>query len=309
MRIIIKGKQAGQFFGLPVLENMEKCRLCPRNCNIDRNEKAGYCGVGDKIKIGRAAPHYWEEPFISGERGSGTVFFSGCSLRCVFCQNKKISGGELGRTVSVEELAEIYLSLEASGVHNVNLVTATHYTDKVAESIVLAKKRGCKLPFLWNSSGYEHVETMKRLDGLIDIYLPDMKYHSSEISKKYSNCPDYFEVTKKAISEMRRQTGTLFVKNGLLKFGTVVRHLVLPTYTEDSKKIIEYLYSTYGDSIYISIMSQYVPFGSVPDELNRRITEDEYNEVVDFAMSLGVKNAFIQERESAAESFIPDFFE
>ncbi len=288
---------------------MEKCTLCPRNCAIDRREKSGYCGVGAEIKIGRAAPHYWEEPFISGENGSGTVFFSGCSLHCVFCQNKKISRGELGRAVSVDELAEIYLSLEASGVHNINLVTASHYTDKVAESIVLAKKRGCRSPFLWNSSGYEHVETLKKLDGLIDIYLPDMKYHSSELSKKYSNCSDYFEVASKAISEMRRQTGTPLVKNGLLKYGTVVRHLVLPTYTEDSKKVIEYLYSTYGDSVYISIMSQYVPFGSVPEEINRRITEDEYNEVVEFARSLGVTNAFIQEPESATESFIPEFNE
>ena len=265
--------------------------------------------MGDEIKIGRAAPHYWEEPFISGENGSGTVFFSGCSLHCVFCQNKKISRGELGRMVSVVELAEIYLSLEASGVHNVNLVTASHYTDKVAESIILAKKRGCRLPFLWNSSGYEHVETLKKLDGLIDIYLPDMKYHSSELSKKYSNCSDYFEVASKAISEMRRQTGTPLVKNGLLKYGTVVRHLVLPTYTEDSKKVIEYLYSTYGDSIYISIMSQYVPFGNVPEEINRRITEEEYDDVVEYAQSIGVTNAFLQERESAVESFIPEFYE
>lgn len=294
---------------MPVLENMEKCRLCPRNCNINREETVGYCGVGDKIKIGRAAPHHWEEPFISGENGSGTVFFSGCSLRCVFCQNKKISRGEVGRAISIDELAEIYLSLERQGVHNVNLVTATHYTEKVAESIVLAKKRGCRLPFLWNSSGYEHVETLKKLDGLIDIYLPDMKYHSSELSKKYSNCPDYFELSSKAIHEMRRQTGTPLVKNGLLKYGTVVRHLVLPNCVTDSKKIIEYLYSTYGDSIYISIMSQYVPFGSVPEEINRRITEEEYDDVVEYAQSIGVTNAFLQERESAVESFIPEFGE
>ena len=207
-----------------------------------------------------------------------------------------------------DELSEIYLELEASGVHNVNLVTASHYTEKVAESIKLAKLRGCKLPFLWNSSGYDHVETLKKLDGLVDIYLPDMKYFSSKISKKYSNCADYFERTASAIAEMKRQTGTPLVKNGLLRYGTVVRHLVLPSYTEDSKKIIEYLYSTYGDSIYISIMSQYVPLGNVPEEINRRITEEEYNDVVDYAKKLGVTNAFLQERESATESFIPEFY-
>lgn len=286
---------------------MGKCNLCPRNCNIDRTEGVGYCKVGDEIKIGRAAPHHWEEPFISGEKGSGTVFFSGCSLQCVFCQNKRISNGSIGRTVTTDELVDLYFELEQQGVHNVNLVTATHYTDKVARSIETAKARGLKLPFLWNSSGYERVETLKRLDGLIDIYLPDMKYHSSELSKRYSNCPNYFEVASKAIDEMRNQTGTPFVKNGMLLFGTVVRHLVLPSHTSDSKKIIEYLYSTYGDSIYISIMSQYVPFGVVPPELDRRITEGEYDEVVRYATSLGVRNAFLQELESASESFIPEF--
>lgn len=286
---------------------MNKCNLCPRGCSVDRTSNVGYCGVTDEIKIARAAPHYWEEPFISGENGSGTVFFSGCSLHCVYCQNKKISGGDVGKHITVDELVDVYFSLEAQGVHNINLVTPSHYADKIALSIERAKVKGLKLPFLWNSSGYERVETLKRLDGLVDIYLPDLKYYSSELSKRYSNAPDYFDVASKAIKEMRRQTGTPFVKHGLLRYGTVVRHLVLPCNTDDSKKVLEYLYSTYGDSIYISIMSQYVPFGIVPPELDRRISESEYDSVVEYAKSIGITNAFIQERESATESFIPEF--
>lgn len=288
---------------------MSKCNICPRGCAVERTSAVGYCGVGDEIKIARAAPHYWEEPFISGENGSGTVFFSGCSLRCVYCQNKKISGGGAGKRITVDELVDVYFSLESQGVHNINLVTPSHYTDKIALSIELAKVKGLKLPFLWNSSGYERVETLKKLDGLIDIYLPDLKYHSSELSSRYSNAPDYFEVACKAIKEMRRQTGTPLIKHGLLRYGTVVRHLVLPNCVDDSKKVLEYLYSTYGDSVYISIMSQYVPFGDVPPELGRRITEAEYESVVEYARSLGITNAFIQDRESATESFIPEFSE
>lgn len=288
---------------------MSKCKICPRGCAVERTSAVGYCGVGDEIKIARAAPHYWEEPFISGENGSGTVFFSGCSLRCVYCQNKKISGGGAGKRITVDELVDVYFSLESIGVHNINLVTPSHYTDKIALSIELAKVKGLKLPFLWNSSGYERVETLKRLDGLIDIYLPDLKYHSSELSSRYSNAPDYFEVACKAIKEMRRQTGTPLIKHGLLRYGTVVRHLVLPNCVDDSKNVLEYLYSTYGDSVYISIMSQYVPFGDVPPELGRRITEAEYESVVEYARSLGITNAFIQDRESATESFVPEFSE
>lgn len=246
---------------------------------------------------------------ISGAHGSGTVFFSGCPLGCVYCQNRKISNGENGVAVTTEELTHIYLKLQEMGANNINLVTPTHYALAVRESVLDAKKRGLQLPIVYNTGGYEKVETLKMLEGIVDIYLPDFKYFGSEISARYSDAPDYFEVAKKAMDEMKRQAGEPVVENGLMKRGVIVRHLVLPGYTEDSKKVIRYLYETYGDSIYLSIMNQYTPLENVKDypEINRRITEEEYDEVVDFAIGLGVENAFIQEGETAEESFIPDF--
>ena len=253
----------------------------------------------------------WEEPPISGERGSGTVFFTGCPLRCVFCQNHKIADGTNGVPVTADELAQIFLKLQDLGAHNINLVTATHFVPGVIDALKEAKSKGLEIPILYNSSGYESVETLKLLKGLVDIYLPDFKYVSGEIAKRYSKAPDYFEVASKALEEMFSQVGSpIFDEDGLIKRGVVVRHLILPGYTDDSKAVIDYLFNTYGDNIYISIMNQYTPLSaqlaSFP-ELDRTLTDAEYDEVVDFAVDLGVTNAFVQEGSAAAESFIPDF--
>ena len=291
---------------------MNSCFLCPRNCGANRKEKeAGICGEYDTIRIARASLHMWEEPPISGERGSGTVFFTGCPLRCVFCQNHKIADGTNGVPVTADELAQIFLKLQDLGAHNINLVTATHFVPGVIDALKEAKSKGLEIPILYNSSGYESVETLKLLKGLVDIYLPDFKYVSGEIAKRYSKAPDYFEVASKALEEMFSQVGSpIFDEDGLIKRGVVVRHLILPGYTDDSKAVIDYLFNTYGDNIYISIMNQYTPLSaqlaSFP-ELDRTLTDAEYDEVVDFAVDLGVTNAFVQEGSAAAESFIPDF--
>ena len=290
---------------------MQSCNLCPRNCKVYRNQEAGVCGEYDTIRIARASLHMWEEPPISGEGGSGTVFFTGCPLHCVFCQNHNIADGTNGVPVTTDELARIFLKLQEMGAHNVNLVTATHFVPGVIDALKKAKDSGLVIPIVYNSSGYENVETIKLLSGLIDIYLPDFKYVSHEISLRYSNAPDYFEVAKAALCEMFDQVGTpVFDSTGLLKKGVVVRHLILPGCVDDSKDVIDYLFGTYQDDMYISIMNQYTPLPAQLaryPKLNRTLTDDEYDEVVDFAIGLGITNAFIQEGAAAAESFIPDF--
>jgi len=309
---------------------------CPRECGADREHGTGFCGGGALPKIARAALHFWEEPCISGVNGSGTVFFSGCSLRCVYCQNRKIALGDVGTTVSVERLSEIYLELQEQGAHNINLVTPAHETDAVVRSLERAKRQGLQIPTVYNTGSYEKVENLKRLEGLVDVWLPDLKYYSPELSARYSAAPDYFEVAKNAIAEMYRQAGKpVFVplrndanhdgitdaevnsqeaedEMQLIKRGVIVRHMVIPTHTADSKRIIEYLYRTYGDDIFISIMSQYTPVIDAETakeypELARKLTEREYDAVVDYAIELGVENAFIQEGDVAEESFIPAF--
>ena len=283
----------------------------------------------NEIRIGRAALHMWEEPCISGSTGSGTVFFSGCSLRCVFCQNYKISMKNVGKTVSVSELADTFVRLQDEGACNINLVTPTHFVPHITQALDKAKCRGLNIPVVYNTGTYDTVDTIKMLEGYVDIYLPDFKYMSSELSKRYSNAPDYSIVAKKAIGEMYRQVGMPeFVSAGealredvenaqsteeqmLMKKGMIVRHLVLPGCTEDSKEIIKYLYETYGDNIYISIMNQYTPLSTVGNirELNRKVTQSEYDDVVDYALDIGVTNGFIQEGDTALESFIPEFGE
>ena len=294
---------------------------CPRECGADREHGTGFCGGGALPKIARAALHFWEEPCISGVNGSGTVFFSGCSLRCVYCQNRKIALGDVGTTVSVERLSEIYLELQDQGAHNINLVTPAHETDAVVRSLERAKRQGLQIPTVYNTGSYEKVENLKRLEGLVDVWLPDLKYYSPELSARYSSAPDYFEVAKTAIAEMYRQAGTpVFIplkeseteELQLINRGVIVRHMVIPTHTADSKKIVEYLYRTYGDDIFISIMSQYTPVIDAETakeypELARKLTEREYDAVVDYAIELGVENAFIQEGDVAEESFIPAF--
>ena len=290
------------------------CTLCPRNCAVDRkNGEKGICGQTSELKVARAALHFWEEPCISGTTGSGTVFFSGCSLHCVFCQNESIANGTVGKHITIERLAEIFFELEKQGANNINLVTPGHFIPQIREALLLAKKQGLTLPIVYNTSSYENVEALKSLDGLIEIYLPDFKYMSSELSAKYSHAADYAKVAKAAIAEMVRQTGTpVFDENGedgLIKRGTIVRHLTLPGCMEDSKEILKYLHDTYGEQIYISIMNQFTPLENVAayPELNRKITEEEYEELIDYAIDLGVEQGFIQEGETAEESFIPAF--
>ena len=292
----------------------KKCTLCPRNCSVDRgNGERGICGQTNDIKVARAALHFWEEPCISGEEGSGTVFFSGCSLHCVFCQNEEIANGTVGKVISVERLAEIFLELQEKGANNINLVTPGHFIPQIKEALTLAWEKGLKLPIVYNTSSYESIEAIKSLEGFVDIYLPDFKYMSSELSGKYSHASDYAKVAKNVIAEMVRQTGKpVFEKDddeGILKKGTIVRHLMLPGCMEDSKAVIRHLYETYGNDIYISIMSQFTPLSNVQNypELNRKVTEEEYEELVDYALELGMEQGFIQEGDVAEESFIPTF--
>lgn len=290
------------------------CGLCNRKCRVDRdNGEKGFCGETSEIRCGRAALHMWEEPCISGTRGSGTVFFTGCVLKCVFCQNSVLAESKVGKPVTVSRLAEIFLELQNKGAHNINLVTPTHFVPSIRESIILSKKNGLVVPIVYNTGSYESVDTIKSLEGLVDIYLPDLKYVSSELSKKYSKVPDYFETAKKAINEMVRQTGTPeFDDDGIMKKGVIVRHLLLPGCLSDSKNVIKYLYDTYRDDIFISIMNQYTPMEGIGDkypELNRKVRKKEYDRLVDYAIDIGVTNGFIQEGGTAKESFIPEFTE
>ena len=286
------------------------CRLCPRNCKVNREQgQAGFCGMPASIFVARASLHMWEEPCISGTNGSGTVFFTGCNLKCVFCQNHVIAIGQKGKEVSVDKLAELFLMLQEKGAHNINLVTPSHYIPGIVNALRLAKSKGLSLPIVYNTSGYDSVSSLAMLDGLVDVYLPDFKYVSNELSSRYSHASDYFEVAKKSLAEMFRQVGTPIFDGDLLKKGVVVRHLLLPGCTEDSKAVIRYLYETYRDQIFISIMNQYTPLPHVAayPEINRKVTPEEYDEVVDYAIELGVENGFIQEGDTAEESCIPEF--
>ena len=286
-----------------------KCNLCPRNCGVDRKEKNGICNVDEDVMVARAALHFWEEPCISGENGSGTVFFSGCSLGCVFCQNKEISRGNKGKKIDVGRLAEIFLELQEKAALNINLVTPTHFIPQIIKALEIARNGGLHIPVVYNTSGYEKKESLMLLDKKINVYLPDFKYMSGEIAKKYSKAEDYPEVAKDAIDEMVNQCPKIeFDDNGIIKSGVIVRHMILPGRAEDSKKIIEYLYKTYKDSIYLSIMNQYTPINMDKyPEINRSITKAEYDSVIDYAIKIGVENAFIQEGGTVSESFIPEF--
>lgn len=290
---------------------LKDCHLCPRNCSVDRLAgQKGFCGVDAEIMVARAALHMWEEPCISGKEGSGAVFFSGCSLGCVFCQNRTISKGQSGKVITVERLAELFLDLQGQKANNINLVTAGHFLPQVREALILAKEQGLTIPVVYNSSGYEKAEMLRYLDGLVDIYLPDLKYLEADLAGKYSHAKDYPEVAMKALEEMVRQIGTPeFDERGMMKKGVIVRHLLLPGHVRNSKKVLEYLYGTYGDQIYISLMNQYTPMPAMKDDpqLSRKVTDREYDRLLDHAISLGVTNCFIQEGETAKESFIPEF--
>ena len=290
---------------------MSACTLCPRECHVDRSSgKKGFCGMDGTIYLARAALHMWEEPCISGTKGSGAVFFSGCGLRCCFCQNHDIAIGSRGLAVSVERLGEIFLELKEKGAANINLVTGAHYVPQIIEALKLARMQGMDLPVVYNSSGYEKLETLKLLEGYVDIYLPDLKYMEPDLAQKFSHAPDYVERAKAAIKEMVRQSGSCqFGEDGYIRRGTIVRHLILPGHTKNSRKVLRYLHETYWEEIYISIMNQYTPvreFGEFK-ELNRKVTKREYEKVLDTAVEMGIQNGFIQEGETASESFIPEF--
>lgn len=287
-----------------------KCNLCPRNCNVDREKgELGYCGASSDMVIARYSLHMWEEPIISGEHGSGTIFFSYCSMRCCFCQNYEISELHKGRVVSVEEFCDICLELQDNGASNINLVTPTHYVPYIVKGLRLAKDSGLNIPIVYNSSAYENIDTIKMLDGLVDIYLPDLKYYDNIYGIKYSKCNDYFKYASSAIEEMVRQVGSIEMdNNGMLKKGVIVRHLLLPGALEDSKKIIKYLYDRYKDNIIISIMNQYTPARKLEyEELNHKVKDNDYDELINYAYDLGIRNAFIQEGETQDASFIPNF--
>ncbi len=287
------------------------CELCPRECRADRARgERGYCGMPMEPYLARAALHKWEEPCISGEEGSGTVFFSGCTLRCVYCQNQKIARGEVGKKVSIPRLAEIFLELQAQGANNINLVTAGHFLPSVIKALKKAKAQGLSIPIVYNTGGYEKADMLHKLHGLVDIWLPDYKYRSEELSKRYSHAPDYPRRAKEAIQEMAEQAGkAVFDRRGIMQRGVIVRHLVLPGCVSDSKDVLEMLWDTWRDQIWVSIMSQYTPLSHVAEypELNRRVTQEEYQEVVDYARFLGMTQVYIQEGDCATESFIPDF--
>ncbi|MCR5148171.1 MAG: radical SAM protein [Eubacterium sp.] len=290
----------------------EECLLCPRDCGVNRNLHKGYCHVGSDLMVSRAALHMWEEPVISGKEGSGTVFFSGCNMGCVFCQNRAISRGKAGRAISAERLVEIFFELKEKGANNINLVTADHFIPSVRGAIVRAKNEGLKLPFLLNTSSYIKVDTLKSLEGLIDIYLPDMKYIRNEDSLKYSHAPHYVETAKEAIDEMfRQQPECHFNDKNIIQKGVVVRHLLMPGMLIQAKMIVKYLHERYGANIYISLMNQYTPdmeyLQKEYPEICRKVTEYEYKSLIDYAADIGVVNGFMQVGETAEESFIPEF--
>lgn len=293
------------------MNKYENCLLCPRKCGINRRTgQTGVCGVSSEIKVARAALHYWEEPCISGKRGSGAVFFSGCSLHCVFCQNREISDGKAGKVISKERLSDIFMELADKGANNINLVTPGQYIPDIVWAVNDAKSRGMKLPIIYNTSGYENVTELKLLEGIVDVYLPDFKYMDSTLSARYSRAKDYPSVAKQALSEMVRQQPEVVIDDatGLIQKGVIVRQLLLPGHVNDAKAVLKYLYDTYRDHVYISMMSQFTPI-ALKDypEINRTVTKREYERLVNYALEIGITNAFIQEGDVAKDSFIPAF--
>lgn len=287
---------------------MGMCGSCPRQCKVDREFGKGFCGVGDKPKVAKAFLHKWEEPCISGTNGSGTVFFSGCNLRCVFCQNYDISQKYIGKEISIEELSNIYLKLQQMGANNINLVNPTHYAMQIKKSLEISSS--LKIPVIYNTNAYENINVLKEIEGMVDVYLPDFKYIEQSSAIKYSGVQDYFEVASEAIKEMYRQVGgPVFDENGLIKRGLIIRHLILPGLSRESMKILDYIKNNFPEDIYISLMSQYTPCFNVEKypEINRRITRSEYNRVLSHFFKLGFENGYVQERESASVEYIPEF--
>lgn len=290
---------------------LKNCELCPRNCGVDRlNGGVGFCSSNLNVRIAKVSLHNWEEPCISGTNGSGTIFFSGCNLKCIFCQNYKISQENYGLEVSIERLSDIFLEQQERGAHNINLVTPTHYVPQIIEALKISKSKGLALPILYNTNSYENVSTIKALDGYIDVYLPDLKYFNNKYSIKYSSAPEYFKYAALAINEMVSQVGdAIFDDNGLIKKGVIIRHLMLPGLLFDSKKIVDYIYNTFGDKVYLSLMNQYTPMHNsyTCPEIDKVLNPKHYDALIDYCISLGVKNGFIQDNGTSSESFVPDF--
>lgn len=291
-----------------MLSLYKECRLCARNCGVDRTSGIGYCRMPSEMYIARAGIHKWEEPCISGTRGSGTIFFSGCSLSCIYCQNQEISRGRKGETVTVEYLSDIMLRMKEAKLHNVNLVTPTHYIPSIAEAIRLAKSKGFSLPVVYNTGSYDTPSSLKLLDGLVDVYLPDFKYYTGRSALAYSNAGDYPDVAKAALAEMYRQVGApVFDGEGIMTRGMLVRILLLPMHVAEAKLSLKYLHDTYGDSVYVSLMNQYTPMPDMQPPLNRPIKHEEYSQLVEYAEKIGVINGFTQDYGTDNKSYIPPF--
>lgn len=295
-----------------LLSLLENCRLCPRQCGVNRRAgEKGFCGaVGEKVRVARAALHFWEEPCISGERGSGTVFFSWCTMRCVFCQNREIRSGEAGADITIERLADIFLEQQGRSAHNINLVTPTHYLPQIILALEMARERGLTLPVVYNTSGYERAEMLRLLEGVVDVWLPDFKYLTDALAKEYSGAPGYSETALAALDEMVRQAGEpQFDDDGMMTRGVIIRHLCLPGHLEESRQVVKTLFERYGNTVYYSLMNQYTP----PSQklrwpnLNERFPDKDYDQLIDFAVDLGLENGFVQEEGTAEESFIPAF--
>lgn len=293
------------------MKELDECKICPHKCKINRNEgKIGRCKAGKNVKIALASIHDYEEPCISGNNGSGTVFFSNCNLNCIYCQNYEISQLGKGKEITIEHLAEIFINQQNKNVNNINLVTPTMYVPQIIEAIKIARKNGLNIPIIYNSNGYENVDTIKILEGYIDVYLPDLKYYSNEISKKYSNVDNYFETAVAAIKEMQRQVGNpVFDENGIIKKGVIIRHLILPNHILNTKIILKYIKENFDESTYISVMAQYFPTYKAKenDKINRKITKKEYKEVEEYLYCLNLKNGYIQELGEHEEEYVPTF--
>ena len=293
------------------MEELKQCKICPHNCNVNRlNGKIGRCKCADKIKIALASVHNYEEPCISGINGSGTIFFSNCNMNCIYCQNYEISQLGKGKEISIKELADIFINQQEKGVNNINLVTPTMYAFQIIEVIKLAKKNGLIIPIIYNTNGYEKIETLKALQGYIDVYLPDLKYYSNKLSIKYSKVNNYFSVATEAIKEMYRQVGTpKFNEDGIMQRGIIIRHLVLPNHIQNSKNILKWIKENMPQDVYVSIMAQYFPtYKAKEDELlNRKLTKKEYKEIEKFLYTLDLKNGYIQELGEHEEEYVPDF--
>ena len=302
-------KQVEKSNEINCLSKIDKCNLCPHECNINRNDgKIGRCRASNKVKIALYSTHDFEEPCISGTKGSGTVFFSNCNLNCIYCQNYEISQLGKGKEITIEELSDIFLIQQEKHVENINLVTPTSYVPQIIQAIKIAKNKGLKIPIVYNTNSYENIETLKMLEGYIDIYLPDLKYSQNDLGKRYSNIDNYFEIATKAIKEMVRQVGVPKInKNGIIQKGIIIRHLVLPNNIENSKKVLKWIKENLPEEIYISIMAQYFPTYKAKDnnELNRKLTKDEWSEIENYIEELNIKNGYVQELGEHEEEYVP----